>query len=67
MSSNPNVFFDVSIGDAPAGRIVMELFADQVPKVRISPSMPRHQKLSIGLRADLNDVDRRELPRPLHW
>jgi hypothetical protein len=45
--SNPNVYFDVSIGGAPAGRIVMELFADQVPKVRMSPSMPRHQKLSI--------------------
>jgi len=30
--SNPRVFFDVSIGGAPAGRIVMELFADQVPK-----------------------------------
>jgi peptidylprolyl isomerase len=31
--SNPHVFFDISIGGAPAGRIVMELFADQVPKV----------------------------------
>ncbi|EUC40922.1 hypothetical protein COCMIDRAFT_30232 [Bipolaris oryzae ATCC 44560] len=30
--SNPRVFFDVSIGGQPAGRIVMELFADQVPK-----------------------------------
>jgi hypothetical protein len=56
--SNPNVYFDVSIGGAPAGRIVMELFADQVPKVRMSPSTPRHQKLSIGFRADLNIVDR---------
>jgi hypothetical protein len=33
MSGNPNVFFDISIGGSPAGRIVMELFKDQVPKV----------------------------------
>eukprot|EP00741_Cyanophora_paradoxa_P011213 tig00020554_g10833.t1 len=30
--SNPVVFFDVSIGGHPAGRIKMELFADVVPK-----------------------------------
>ncbi|KAI9256646.1 cyclophilin A-like protein [Phascolomyces articulosus] len=30
--SNPKVFFDVSIGGQPAGRITMELFADVVPK-----------------------------------
>lgn len=30
--ANPKVFFDVTIGDAKAGRIVMELFADVVPK-----------------------------------
>jgi len=29
---NPHVFFDISIGDKPAGRIEMELFADAVPK-----------------------------------
>ena len=29
---NPRVFFEVTIGDAKAGRIVMELFADVVPK-----------------------------------
>jgi len=30
---NPVVFFDISIGGFPAGRIKMELFADVVPKV----------------------------------
>lgn len=30
--TNPRTFFDISIGDKPAGRIVFELFADTVPK-----------------------------------
>lgn len=30
--ANPRVFFDILIGKAKAGRIVMELFADVVPK-----------------------------------
>jgi peptidylprolyl isomerase len=30
--SNPRVFFDITIGGEPAGRVVMELFADTVPK-----------------------------------
>lgn len=30
--TNPKVFFDISIGDEPKGRIVMELFANVVPK-----------------------------------
>lgn len=30
--SNPQVFFDIAIGDRPAGRLVMELFADAVPR-----------------------------------
>lgn len=29
---NPVVFFDVTIGSIPAGRIKMELFADIAPK-----------------------------------
>ncbi|KAJ9460397.1 Peptidyl-prolyl cis-trans isomerase [Diplonema papillatum] len=31
-SSNPIVFFDITIGDTAVGRIKMELFADVVPK-----------------------------------
>merc|ERR1712160_44387 len=30
--ANPTVFFDMSIGGAPAGRIEMELYQDTVPK-----------------------------------
>eukprot|EP01132_Coremiostelium_polycephalum_P001422 gene1422-1794_t len=30
--ANPKVFFDVTIGGAPAGRIVFELYANTVPK-----------------------------------
>lgn len=29
--ANPRVYFDISIGDKPAGRIVFELFADTTP------------------------------------
>ncbi|CAL5194578.1 unnamed protein product [Lathyrus oleraceus] len=32
MSKNPKVFFDILIGKAKAGRVVMELFADATPK-----------------------------------
>jgi len=31
-TTNPRVFFDITIGGAPAGRIVMELRADVAPK-----------------------------------
>ncbi|KAI9503781.1 peptidyl-prolyl cis-trans isomerase cpr6 [Coemansia spiralis] len=31
-SENPRVFFDISIGGSAAGRIVMELFQDKVPR-----------------------------------
>merc|ERR1712146_463027 len=30
--SNPRVFFDMTVGGKPAGRVVFELFADVVPK-----------------------------------
>ncbi|KAG6496601.1 peptidyl-prolyl cis-trans isomerase-like [Zingiber officinale] len=32
MASNPRVFFDMTVGGAPAGRIVMDLYADVVPR-----------------------------------
>jgi len=32
MTTRPRVFFDISIDDKPAGRIVFELFSDVVPK-----------------------------------
>lgn len=32
MSKNPKVFFDILIGKAKAGRVVMELFSDVTPK-----------------------------------
>ncbi|CAN0906277.1 Peptidyl-prolyl cis-trans isomerase CYP19-1 [Linum grandiflorum] len=31
MATNPKVYFDMSIGGVPAGRIVMELFRDTTP------------------------------------
>ena len=31
--NNPVVFFDITIGGYPSGRIKMELFADVCPKV----------------------------------
>ena len=31
-STNPQVFFDMSVGGKPAGRITFELYADVVPK-----------------------------------
>ncbi|GLU02777.1 hypothetical protein SLE2022_200120 [Rubroshorea leprosula] len=30
--SNPKVFFDITVGGQPAGRVVMELYADVVPR-----------------------------------
>ncbi|KAJ2797462.1 cytochrome P450 monooxygenase 41, partial [Coemansia helicoidea] len=31
-SENPRVFFDIALGGRPAGRIVMELYKDKVPR-----------------------------------
>lgn len=46
---NPVVFFDISIGGYPAGRVKMELFADVVPRVSHHShiiSLYRQQKTS---------------------
>lgn len=40
---NPVVFFDITIGDKPAGRIEMELFADTCPK-----TAENFRELSVG-------------------
>lgn len=32
MAAKPRVFFDITIGGSPAGRIIMELYYDDVPK-----------------------------------
>lgn len=46
-STNPRVFFDMSIGGKPAGKIVFELFADVVPKtVSSTPAWDRSLDLS---------------------
>ncbi|CAD8183500.1 unnamed protein product [Paramecium octaurelia] len=42
-TKNPKVFFDISINDAPSGRIVFELFADATPK-----TAENFRKLCIG-------------------
>lgn len=42
-AKNPIVFFDITIGTIPAGRIKMELFADIAPKTAEnfrSPTLP---------------------------
>ena len=39
---NPKVFFDIEIGGEPAGKIVMELFADTVPKVSRETAISPH-------------------------
>lgn len=38
-ASNPLVYFDVSIGGDPAGRIIFELFKDVTPKVAFKPAI----------------------------
>ncbi|CAN0179151.1 unnamed protein product, partial [Ectocarpus sp. 13 AM-2016] len=50
---NPVVFFDVTIGGAPAGRIKMELFKDTCPKTaenfrRFCTGEHRHQGIPTG-------------------
>ena len=61
--SNPVVFFDITIGGKPAGRIEMTLRADVVPKA-ISHSMQTH--CIDSLKRLFAALDGRELPRSLH-
>lgn len=82
INGRPVVFFDVSIGDQPAGRIKMELYSDIVPKCvgRVGRSAdtagpPRSiYTLSLISHADSGLVlpcpppyqDRREFPSAMH-
>ncbi len=42
---NPKVFFDISVGGVPKGRIVMQLRADVVPKTAEVSIASRSQKM----------------------
>lgn len=44
---NPIVFFDVTIGTIPAGRIKMELFADITPKTAENFRYPKQNSLTL--------------------
>ncbi|KAG4991008.1 hypothetical protein JHK87_024465 [Glycine soja] len=46
---NPIVFFDVTIGNIPAGRIKMELFADIAPKTAENFSLKLMRRYKVGL------------------
>ena len=50
---NPVVFFDISIGGVPAGRIACELFADVVPRTaenfrQLCTGEHKRSQLSVG-------------------
>eukprot|EP00964_Phaeocystis_antarctica_P063924 scaffold38396_cov65-Phaeocystis_antarctica.AAC.7 len=64
---NPRVFFDVQIGMKKAGRIVIELFADIVPKTA-EVRLPRSVRLACACLPHLpHPPVRAELPLPVHW
>lgn len=44
--SRPRVFMDISVGETPAGRITIELFADHVPKTCEKCVTPLHIALT---------------------
>lgn len=47
-AKNPVVFFDVTIGGLPAGRIKMELFADIVPRTAENFRLDLHHPRLVG-------------------
>ena len=51
--SNPVVFFDMSIGGVPAGRIEMTLRADVVPKTAEVRATPKPTRSSLSLTSHL--------------
>ena len=43
--SNPLVFLDITVSGQPVGRILLELFAADVPRVRLPPGRPANRPI----------------------
>jgi hypothetical protein len=53
---NPIVFFDITIGNIPAGRIKMELFADITPKTAENFRYSHSHLYSLYLNLPINQI-----------